>query len=62
MHVIPTPYTASLGGNTSIYESKGGKRRKTFRRTRRFTGRKHNGRNGNKSTKCTKSVFGFLGF
>ncbi len=57
MHVIPTPYTANLGGNTSIYESKGGKRRKTFRRTRRVTSRKHN-----KSAKCSKSVFGFLGF
>ena len=57
---IPTPYPANLGGNTSAYESRGGgKRRKTFRRNRRFTGRNKSIRN--KSIR-NKSVFGFLNF
>ena len=56
---IPTPYPANLGGNTSAYESRGGKRRKTFRRNRRFTCRNKSIRN--KSIR-NKSVFGFLNF
>ena len=56
---IPTPYPANLGGNTSAYESRGGQRRKTFRRKCHYTGRNKSTRN--KSTR-NKSVFGFLNF
>lgn len=33
--VVPAPYVSSFSGNTAAYESKGGKKRKTVRKSRK---------------------------